>query len=183
MHHFIFGFIFISSIVLADAGPQPLCQREVDLSGLAVTTCQLPSCPTGGDCAPPEIDRTAGYVDFQPPLIKWVDLCPVGTLQRSCWEISLDLNFIVQAKDESGIAAVGVNLVTEADGERKFQKIWGVRMTESGEGVFKTYGNLRTFSPPGQAMQASVYQLCAKDKLGNEGCVFPRKAATLSLLK
>jgi hypothetical protein len=160
----------VSSVVSRADG---MCKVENPSSPLPTQTCFVPSCLTGSDCMPPAIDGASAKILFNDPLLQWKDNCPQGT--GSCWQMYIDFTFMVAANDPSGMKEIGVNIATEVNAKRTFQKFWGKADQRDAQGRFNFMGALSILVPPGQRAEMSVFELCARDSLGNEGCVVPPK--------
>lgn len=65
---------------------------------------------------------------------------------------------------------VGVNIAQDVDGRKLLKKYWTPAVKQDGEGRYELNGGLVAHVPGGKPLQLSVFELCAKDKLGNEGC-------------
>lgn len=168
--------LFMFGAVNADTLPlDGLCQSEnTGQPGLPKTTCYFPSCPTGVDCQPPSVDKTTAKIEYLEPMLQWKDTCPNRDISGQCWEVSVDLKAMVKADDPSGVTNVGVNVAMEVNAKKDFKKVWSKLLDKpNDQGLFEIDGTLLIHVPPGQRMELTVYELCAKDKLNNEGCFPP----------
>src|SRR4051812_46482931 len=115
------AFILFLSAVVGTTAKAGLCSLDKTVPGLPKASCQMPSCPKGIDCQPPEIDRDGAKIEYREPLIRWQDICSEPFLSNGpCWEIFLDFKVEFDARDASGIATVGVNLAQEVSARRIF---------------------------------------------------------------
>jgi hypothetical protein len=92
--------------------------------------------------------------------------------------VKVGFTFQLAANDDSGVQAVGVHLVHEVSARRTFLYKWGNVGRESGP-KFSMGNSLVTHVPPGGRLDIAVYELCARDGMNNEGCVFPLNAHAL----
>lgn len=159
-----------------------LCSMDKTVPGLPKASCQMPSCPAGIDCQPPEIDRNSAKAVYGEPLIRWQDICSEPLLANGpCWEVFLDFKMEFDAKDASGIASVGANLAQEVSARRIFKKFMASVTTKGASGKWEMQGTMTAHVPPGQRLDVDVYELCARDTHGNESCALPFRRQELSL--
>lgn len=157
-----------------------LCVQETASPGLPKAICSFPSCPTGGDCQGPVIEKSNPQVEYLEPLLRWQDDCKDPNVTGSCWEVYIDFKLKLGANDPAGIAQIGVNLYTEVNAQRFFKRYYGPAQVKDSYGRYEMASNLIAHVPPGQRLELGVYELCARDKNGNEGCALPMKARNLS---
>ncbi len=169
---FALAFILVSQM----ANASPTCSYDTSTTpGLPIATCAFPSCPSGFDCMPPVVDKTTANVTYGQPLIAWRGTCPDNNFQSSCWEVHMDFTALIAATDASGVDYVGVNLAQEVSNRRTFKKYWS-RVTpdkKDAQGRYTMTGTAVAYVPPGQQLLLSVYELCSRDSINNEGCIFP----------
>jgi hypothetical protein len=169
VRYLAFIVIVYSSFSLAD----PVCKIDNPSSPLPSQTCLVPSCLTGADCLPPSIEGSSAKIIFNEPLLQWKDHCPQGT--GACWQMYIDFTFLLAASDPTGMKDIGVNIATEVNARRTFQKFWGSAGQRDTEGRYSFSGGMTVLVPPGQRLEMSVFEICARDAVGNEGCVVPPK--------
>lgn len=160
-----------------------LCTQDHSTPGLPKATCAFPSCPTGGDCLPPTIDKTNPQLEYLEPLLRWQDDCKADTISGSCWEVYIDFKLKLAASDPSGISQIGVNMYHEINNERTFKRYWGTATVKDVYGRYDMASSMVVHVPPGQRLDLGVDELCAKDRNGNQGCVLPFKSRNLELFR
>ncbi|MCB9255336.1 MAG: hypothetical protein H6617_11700 [Bdellovibrionaceae bacterium] len=175
MHKYLIAGIFGALITVNTWGAETFsggCQYSTTTPGIPTATCQVPLCPTGGDCAPPTIDKQSAQIRFDEPLYRWTNVCPENEGSASCWEVQFGAGLEISATDPSGIRAIGLNIALESGSHREFKKVW-VENPIFSSGRYSGNVNVRTNVAPGRTLSISVYELCAKDARGNTGCAFP----------
>ncbi len=151
-----------------------LCSMDKTVPGLPKASCQMPSCPQGIDCQPPEIDRDRAVISYKEPLIRWQDICAEPSFDKGpCWEVFLDFAVQFDAKDAAGISSIGANLAQEVSARRIFKKFMASVNTKGKSGKWEMQGTMTAHVPPGQRLDIDVYELCARDASGNEACALP----------
>lgn len=178
--HFAGVLLLFSSYATA-AFERGLCTLDTATAGLPKAVCSFPSCPTGGDCQPPDINKSNPSIDYFEPLLQWQDSCPGQGLSGSCWAVHLDFRFRLAATDMAGVTHIGVHMMHEVNAQRYFKRYWGTASAKDGQGRYEMTASMVIYVPPGQRLELGVYELCARDKNGNEGCVLPAKARDLAL--
>lgn len=168
----------VSQLSVAAPG-RGLCQQDHSVPGLPKAICSFPSCPTGGDCMPPAIEKSNPSIEYFEPLIRWQDSCPTADISGSCWEVYIDFRLKLGAQDPSGVSHIGVHMVYEVNAQRIFKRYWGAAVTKDSSARYDMTGAMVVHVPPGQRLEMGVYELCARDRNGNEGCVLPAKARDL----
>lgn len=176
----LFGVIVVP--LAADEMARGLCQQDHSTPGLPKAICSFPSCPTGGDCMPPNIDKGNPFIEYMEPLLRWQDNCPGTGVSGSCWEVYIDFRFRLAATDPAGISHIGVHMMHEVNAQRVFKRYWGNAVAKDSYGRYEMNGAMVVHVPPGQRLEMGVYELCARDRNGNEGCVLPSKARNLKAL-
>lgn len=88
----------------------------------------------------------------------------------------MDFKLKFSASDPNGVAAIGTQIAQDLDGKKILKKYWTTTLKKDPEGKYEMLGGLIVHVPPGKPLQLSVFELCAKDGLGNEGCSTPRFA-------
>jgi len=165
------GFVILLGTSLANGG---ICNFNSGTSpGLPTATCAFPTCPSGIDCLPPAVDKSSAKLTYNEPLIQWHEACPDTGIQSVCWEVHIDFQVKLAATDVRGINYIGVNLAQEVSNQRTFKKYWGPVSEKDTSGRYTMTGTVVAYTPPGQQLLLSIYQLCARDGNNNEGCVFP----------
>lgn len=174
--------LLLLSGLLTAAAQAGLCTTELSPSGLPKASCHFPSCPEGNDCQPPSIEKGSASIEYHEPLIKWEDSCSdkAITPTGACWEVYVDFKLKLGATDPSGVASIGVHLSQEVSAKRIFKKYFGKVTGQTGHGGYLMEATLVTHVPPGQRLDIDVYELCARDGVGNEGCILPGKGKALS---
>jgi len=179
---YVFLFLIASQQLAFGEFADGLCQTEITGSpGLPKATCYFPSCPVGADCMPPTIDRKTAQIEFYEPLIQWKDTCPNTAWSSACWEVHLDFKFRMGAVDPSGVSFIGVHLAHEVDNKKFFKKFWVKAQQKDSTGKFALESGMVVHVPPGQRLELSVFELCAKDGINNEGCVLPEMKHQIDL--
>ena len=149
--------------------------RVDETTPLPKAVCGLPSCPTGNDCQPPVVERTA-RVEYGEPLLRWMDRCPEKEVSAAgCWEAYLDLRMSIGAADPSGVARVGAQIALDTPARRIFRRLWGAAEAKGSDGRFALAYTMTLHVPAGQTIEVSVLELCARDTRDNEGCVLPAR--------
>lgn len=128
---------------------------------------------------PPQIDKGTPSIEYFEPLLRWKDQCPNEEISGACWEVYLDFRLKLAASDPSGVGFVGVHMVHEVNAQRYFKRYWGTAQTKDSSGRYEMSGAMVVHVPPGQRLELGVYELCARDKSNNEGCVLPAKGRSL----
>ncbi len=175
------GLLSVFPALAENLESRGLCTQDFSTPGLPKAVCSFPSCPTGGDCMPPTIDKSNPAVEFLEPLLRWQDDCKDAVVSGSCWEVYIDFKLKLGANDPSGIGQIGVNMYYELNAQRYFKRYWGNATVKDQYGRYDMTSSMIVHVPPGQRLELGVYELCAKDKSGNEGCVLPAKARNLAL--
>lgn len=173
---FVFALILLQCASGAAAEFRGMCQHDHSVPGLPKAICSVPSCPSGGDCLPPTIQKTNPTVDYFEPLLRWRDSCPAQELTGSCWEVHAEFRLKLGASDPSGVRDIGLTMIQEVNANRVFKRYWGTAAMKDSQGRYDMTAVMLIFVPPGQRLEMSVYELCARDKNGNEGCVLPARA-------
>lgn len=150
-----------------------LCRYEMGGGGLLKAKCAFPQCPTGADCHSPSIYAKGAKIEYFEPLLQWKDTCPSATLGGSCWEVYMDFRLTLGAEDPNGVTALGVNMVQDLEGKLIYKKYWVSTQQKDPSGKFEINGGMVLHVPAGKPLEVSVFQLCARDALGNEGCSAP----------
>ena len=158
--------------VLSQAEPS-FCTYEANNPNLPRASCQFPSCALGLDCQPPDIARDSGIIQFEEPVIRMKRPCPDELIWGGCWEVRKDFTFQIFAFDPSGISTTGVHLVQEVATRRTFKKYWKPAVKPLGSDRFVMKDQIVTYVPLGGRLDVAVYEFCARDGVGNEGCVLP----------
>jgi len=175
-----FFLTLIISVSSMARTPNGLCTYEPASQGLPKALCSFPSCPVGSDCLPPTIDKFAAAIEYYEPLLQWKDTCPNQSIPNACWEVYIDFRFKVAATDPAGVSTIGVHIAQEVDARRIFKKYWGKAERKDAQGRFEMSAGVVAHVPPGQRLELAVYELCARDSLGNEGCSLPHKLNSLN---
>lgn len=157
-----------------------LCTTDSSAPGLPRAICSFPSCPTGGDCLPPTIEKTLPSIEYQEPLLRWQDGCTGQGISGPCWEVFIDFRFRLAATDSAGVSHIGVHMMHEVNAQRFFKRYWGAATTKDSAGRYEMSGSMTAYVPPGQRLEIGVYEICARDRNGNEGCTLPAKARNLN---
>ncbi len=157
-----------------------LCTTDGSVPGLPKAVCAFPSCPSGGDCQPPSIDKNNPFIDYFEPLLRWQDSCTGEGLSGPCWEVYIDFRLRLAATDSAGINQIGAHMWAESNTKRTFKRYWGAATVKDSYGRYDMTATIIAHVPPGQRLELGVYELCAKDKNGNAGCVEPSKSRNLS---
>lgn len=174
MNHKLFIAGSVLSWFVSFSAQAGLCSMDKTVPGLPKASCQMPSCPQGIDCQPPEINRDAAKIEYKEPLIRWQDICSEPALASGpCWEVFLDFKVQFDARDASGIASVGANLAQEVSARRLFKKFMAGVSNKGPSGKWEMQGTMTAHVPPGQRLDIDVYELCARDTNGNESCALP----------
>ncbi|MCB0404596.1 MAG: hypothetical protein KDD51_07395 [Bdellovibrionales bacterium] len=173
MHKYLLAGLFISTIAWSAETLSGGCQYSTTSPGIPTATCQVPMCPTGGDCSPPTVDKSTAQVRFDEPLYRWTNVCPENEGNASCWEVQFGANLELAANDPSGVQAIGLNIALESGSHREFKKVWVENPTLLSNWRYSGSVNVRTNVAPGRTLSISVYELCARDNRGNTACVFP----------
>lgn len=172
----LLAFLFCAS-ALAAFPENTLCKKDVSIPNLPVATCTLPACATGSDCLPPEMDRKNVAVDFAEPKIQWAQTeCPIGA-GTGCWKVEFAFTLKLGATDPSGVQDIGLNLRKEFLNQNLVKQKYfspAIRIDETGRYVVS--GSFSDFVPAGGKVVLSVFEICARDRMGNEGCVYPDHA-------
>lgn len=177
----VIGFMCLGLGLVGGTARAGLCQQDKSAPGIPKTSCYFPSCPEGNDCLPPTINRDSATISYQEPLLKWMDVCSDKSLSGACWEVYIDFHFEVDATDPSGVAAVGVHLAQEVNAKRIFRKYIATVDRKNPRNKYEMNATLVSHVPPGQRLDLDVYELCARDGAGNEGCVLPMRRGLFSL--
>lgn len=151
-----------------------LCQFSKGPGGLNQALCRLPNCPTGGDCAPPAINLLNTEIQYMEPLLQWKDTCPSGAISGGCWEVYMDFILKMSASDPSGMSEIGVNIAQVLDGKSSIKKYASPAVKTLSDGRYEINGGMVIHVPGGRPLELSVAELCAKDAIGNSGCVAAR---------
>jgi len=157
-----------------------LCVQETASPGIPKAICTFPSCPTGGDCQAPVIEKSNPLVEYLEPLLRWQDDCKDDNVNGSCWEVYIEFKLKLGASDPAGIAQIGVNLYTEVNAQRFFKRYYGPAQMKDSYGRYEMSSSLIAHVPPGQRLELGVYELCARDKQGNDGCALPAKGGNFT---
>jgi len=129
---------------------------------------------------PPTIVKDNPQIEYLEPLLRWQDDCKNDEISGSCWEVYIDFKLRLAANDSSGISHIGVNMYHEVNAQRYFKRYFGVATVKDSYGRYDMSSSMVVHVPPGQRLELGVYELCAKDRNGNQGCALPMKAKNLS---
>lgn len=151
-----------------------LCQFTMGPGGLSQALCKLPNCPTGGDCAPPSINLGSTEIRFIEPLLQWKDACPSIAITGGCWEVYMDFILKMAATDPSGMSEIGVNIAQNLEGKQTVKKYASPAVKTLSDGRYEINGGMVLHVPGGRPVELSVTELCAKDAMGNAGCIAAR---------
>lgn len=151
-----------------------LCQFSKGPGGLSQALCKLPNCPTGGDCAPPAILLSNTEIQYMEPLLQWKDTCPSGAIAGGCWEVYMDFILKMSVSDPSGMNEIGVNIAQVLDGKQTVKKYASPAVKTLSDGRYEINGGMVIHVPGGRPLELSVTELCAKDTIGNSGCIAAR---------
>ena len=165
-------FSFGSQLGWAANDSRNICQVVQNTSGIAHAVCQFPSCPTGGDCRGPEIDTKQARVEYFEPLLRWKENCPnLSFDQGPCWEVYLEVNLRLRARDQSGVSDIGVKLYLEQNGKRSFHEVWSPTAASGSQDTYSLREAAVFHVPANNEIQFGVAELCAKDNRSNQNCV------------
>lgn len=170
---FCLALLIATKVVLANSS-NGACKKDPASSTLPVISCRAPVDCLSGDCLPPQIDKHTASIDYGEPTFSWNEFCK-GT-HKNCWDMHIPISFRLAASDPSGVREVGFELRTEAETLYKFERHFATAATKDSAGRYLVNHTLALQLPPGGNIDFSVYQLCARDGAGNEGCVVPTRA-------
>lgn len=169
----IWGLLQSASVSFASVA-DGLCQFSKGPGGLSQALCKLPNCPTGGDCAPPAINLANTEIQYMEPLLQWKDVCPSSAITGGCWEVYMDFILKMSVSDPSGMSEIGANIAQVLDGKQSIKKYASPAVKTLSDGRYEINGGMVIHVPGGRPLELSVIELCAKDAIGNSGCVAAR---------
>ncbi len=148
------------------------CTREGLGGPLSLISCRTPNC-LSHDCIVPTIEKQNATLDYSEPTFVWSELCQ--GIRKGCWTMTISFTFRLMASDPSGIQEVGFELRSETENQRgfNFEKYFGAATLKDSSGRYVTKHRLVLQLAPNKQIDFTVTELCARDNLGNEGCVVP----------